>query len=75
VSLIKDRVFYFCVSTKEVGFHILKLRRFACAQFNVSFTCGLEVGPIGDGSIDIGIYNVKQIELWLVLQEVWFRRD
>jgi hypothetical protein len=33
VALIKDRVFYFCVSTKEVGFHILKLRRFACAQF------------------------------------------
>ncbi|KAM0868195.1 hypothetical protein ACQ4PT_041499 [Festuca glaucescens] len=45
VALIKDRVFSFCFSSKEVGFHILKLRRFACAQFKCFFHLWGRGGP------------------------------
>jgi hypothetical protein len=37
VSLLHDRVFSFSVSSKEVGFHILKLRKFSCPQFKCFF--------------------------------------
>jgi hypothetical protein len=37
VSLIKNRVFSFCVADKNVGFHILKLRKFSCQQFKCYF--------------------------------------
>jgi hypothetical protein len=45
VALLRDRVFSFCVSTKEVGFHILKMRRFACAQFKCFFHLWGRGGP------------------------------
>jgi hypothetical protein len=45
VTLLRDRVFSFCVSTKEVGFHILKMRRFACAQFKCFFHLWGRGGP------------------------------
>jgi hypothetical protein len=30
VSLLRDRVFSFCVSCKSVGFYLFNLRSFAC---------------------------------------------
>jgi hypothetical protein len=45
VSLIKDRVFSFCVSSKAVGFHILKLRKFSCPQFKCYFHLWGRGGP------------------------------
>jgi hypothetical protein len=45
VSLIKDRVFSFCVANKNVGFHILKLRRFCCQQFKCYFYLRGRGGP------------------------------
>jgi hypothetical protein len=45
VSMIRDRVFSFCVSSKEVGFHILKLRKFSCAQFKCFFHLWGRGGP------------------------------
>ena len=45
VSLLRDRVFSFCVSCKDVGFHILKLRKFSCAQFKCFFSLWGRGGP------------------------------
>jgi hypothetical protein len=45
VSGLGERIFYFCVASKEVGFHILKLRRFACAQFKCFFHLWGRGGP------------------------------
>ncbi|KAM0827262.1 hypothetical protein ACQ4PT_068312 [Festuca glaucescens] len=45
VSMIRDRVFSFCVSCKEVGFHILKLRKFSCTQFKCCFHLWGRGGP------------------------------
>ncbi|KAM0861075.1 hypothetical protein ACQ4PT_046145 [Festuca glaucescens] len=45
VSLLRDRVFSFCVSNKAVGFHILKLRKFSCTQFKCFFHLWGRGGP------------------------------
>ncbi|KAM0894957.1 hypothetical protein ACQ4PT_024153 [Festuca glaucescens] len=45
VSLIKDRVFSFCVSAKDVGFHVLKLRKYSCQQFQCYFHLWGRGGP------------------------------
>jgi hypothetical protein len=45
VSMIRDRVFSFCVSCKEVGFHVLKLRKFSCTQFKCYFHLWGHGGP------------------------------
>jgi hypothetical protein len=45
VSLLQDRVFSFTVSNKEVGFHILKLRKFSCAHFKCFFYLWGRGGP------------------------------
>jgi hypothetical protein len=45
VSELSERVFSFCVASKEVGFHILKLRKFACAQFKCFFHLWGRGGP------------------------------
>jgi hypothetical protein len=37
VSALSDRVFSFCVSSKQVGFHILKLRMYRCLNFKCFF--------------------------------------
>jgi hypothetical protein len=45
VSQLQDRVFSFTVSNKEVGFHILKLRKFACKLFKCFFYLWGRGGP------------------------------
>jgi hypothetical protein len=45
VSLLQDRVFSFTVSNKEVGFHILKLRKFSCTHFKCFFYLWGRGGP------------------------------
>jgi hypothetical protein len=37
VSILRERVFSFVVSSKQVGFHILNLRSYACPQFKCYF--------------------------------------
>jgi hypothetical protein len=44
-SILRERVFSFCVSSKEVGFHIAKLRRYSCAQFKCYFHLWGRGGP------------------------------
>jgi hypothetical protein len=44
-SLIRYRVFSFCVSCKDVGFHILKLRKFSCEKFKCFFHLWGRGGP------------------------------
>jgi hypothetical protein len=45
VSLLRDRVFSLCVSSKDVGFHIIKLRRFSCPKFKCFFHLWSSGGP------------------------------
>ncbi|KAM0886498.1 hypothetical protein ACQ4PT_029612 [Festuca glaucescens] len=45
VSLLQDRVFSFAVSSKEVGFHILKLKKFSCSHFKCYFYLWGRGGP------------------------------
>jgi hypothetical protein len=45
VSLLLDRVFSFAVSSKEVGFHILKLKKFSCSHFKCYFYLWGRGGP------------------------------
>jgi hypothetical protein len=45
VSQLQDRVFSFTVSNKEVGFHILKLRKFSCKLFKCFFYLWGRGGP------------------------------
>jgi hypothetical protein len=45
VSIIRERVFSFCVSSKDVGFHILKLKRYSCPQFKCFFHLWGHGGP------------------------------
>ncbi|KAM0904181.1 hypothetical protein ACQ4PT_018191 [Festuca glaucescens] len=45
VSLIRDRGFSFCVSSKEVGFHVLKLRKYSCQHFQCYFHLWGRGGP------------------------------
>jgi hypothetical protein len=37
VSLIRDKVFSFVVSSKQVGFHIMNIRSYSCPQFKCYF--------------------------------------
>jgi hypothetical protein len=37
VSILQDRVFSFCVASKHVGFHIIKMRKYVCSQFKCFF--------------------------------------
>jgi hypothetical protein len=45
VPHINNRVFSFCVASKVVGFHILRLRNFSCKQFKCSFHLWGRGGP------------------------------
>jgi hypothetical protein len=45
VSALSERVFSFCVSSKKIGFQILKLRKFACPQFKCFFHLWGRGGP------------------------------
>jgi hypothetical protein len=45
VSWLNDRVFSFCVASKEVGFHIVKLRKLVCTQFKCYFHLWGRGGP------------------------------
>jgi hypothetical protein len=45
VSLLRERAFSFCVANKDVGFHILKLRKFICPQFKCFFNLWGRGGP------------------------------
>jgi hypothetical protein len=45
VSLIRDRVFSFCVANKSVGFHVAKLRSYSCTQFKCFFHLWGRGGP------------------------------
>jgi hypothetical protein len=45
VSLLRDRVFSFCVSCKSVGFYLFNLRSFACTQFKCFFHLWSWGGP------------------------------
>jgi hypothetical protein len=44
-SILRERVFSFCVASKEVGFYIAKLRRYSCAQFKCYFHLWGRGGP------------------------------
>jgi hypothetical protein len=45
ISFLRDRVFSFCVSGKQVGFHILKLRMYRCSLFKCFFHLWGRGGP------------------------------
>ena len=45
VQLIKERAFSFRVASKQVGFHVLKLRFFECFHFKFSFHLWGNGGP------------------------------
>jgi hypothetical protein len=45
VSSPKDRVFTFAVASKEVAFHILKLKQYRCEQFKCYFHLWSRGGP------------------------------
>jgi hypothetical protein len=45
VSLLRDRVFSFCVASKAVGFQILNLKCFSCTQFKCYFHLWGRGGP------------------------------
>jgi hypothetical protein len=45
VSLLRDRVFSFCVSSKSICFHLFNLRSFACKQFKCFFHLRSWGGP------------------------------
>jgi hypothetical protein len=45
VSTLKDRVFSFAVASKEVAFHILKLKQYRCQQFKCFFHLWSRGGP------------------------------
>jgi hypothetical protein len=45
VSSLKDRVFSFAVASKEVAFHILKLKQYRCQQFKCFFHLWSRGGP------------------------------
>jgi hypothetical protein len=45
VSALSERVFSFCVSSKRVGFQILKLRKFVCPKFKCFFHLWGRGGP------------------------------
>jgi hypothetical protein len=45
VSTLKDRVFSFAVASKEVAFHILKLKQYRCQQFKCYFHLWSRGGP------------------------------
>jgi hypothetical protein len=45
VSLQQDRVFSCCVSNTDVGFHILKLKKYYCPQFKCYFHLWGRGGP------------------------------
>jgi hypothetical protein len=74
VSLIKDRVFSFCVANKNVGFHILKLRRFLCQQFKCYFFSGVEEALIGSWNSLIGRSSVMMTGPLLAPQSELCRR-
>jgi hypothetical protein len=44
VSQFEDRIFFFLVSSKQIGFEIYKLRSFACADFELFFQLFNESG-------------------------------
>jgi hypothetical protein len=45
VSVLRDRVFSFCVANKQVAFHIVKMRCFSCQQFKCFFHLWGHGGP------------------------------
>jgi hypothetical protein len=45
VSVLRDRVFSFCVANKQVAFHIVKMRSFSCSQFKCFFHLWGHGGP------------------------------
>jgi hypothetical protein len=61
VSLLCDRVFSFCVSTKSVGFHLFNLRSFACKQFKCFFHVGEEVDQIGRENFNNGKMKISNL--------------
>lgn len=44
VSLVEDRIFFFLVSSKAIGFEVYKIRKFICAEFELSFHLFNEAG-------------------------------
>jgi hypothetical protein len=45
ISVLRDRVFSFCVASKQIGFHILKLRMYRCSLFKCFFHLWGRGGP------------------------------
>jgi hypothetical protein len=60
VSHLSERVFSSYVSSKRVGFQILKLRIFVCPKFNAIFIYEAEVDPIGRENSSFGKKNVMR---------------
>jgi hypothetical protein len=54
VSLLKDRIFFFSVSCKEVGFEIYSLPSFACDEFVLFFHLFNEAGLVAAHSSAFG---------------------
>ncbi|KAM0927092.1 hypothetical protein ACQ4PT_003199 [Festuca glaucescens] len=65
VSLIRDRVFSFCVSTKEVGFHVLKLRKYSCQQFQCYFHLWGRGGP--NWKWEFNRWNIQVRDEWTLV--------
>jgi hypothetical protein len=45
VSILQDHVFSFCVASKHVGFHIIKMRKYVCSHFKCFFHLWGRGGP------------------------------
>jgi hypothetical protein len=65
VSLIRDRVFSFCVANKSVGFHVAKLRSYSCAQFKCFFHLWGRGGP--NWQHEFALWNQESEAEWTLV--------
>jgi hypothetical protein len=65
VSLISERVFSFRVASKQVGFHIIKLRKFVCPQFTCYFHLWGHGGP--NWQREYQLWSVENANEWTLV--------
>jgi hypothetical protein len=70
VSLISERVFSFRVASKQVGFHIIKLRNLFVPSSHVIFIYGDMEGRIGNVNTSSGLSRMLMSGLWSLLHDL-----
>jgi hypothetical protein len=65
VSRLGERVFSFCVANKDVGFHILKLRKYACPQFKCYFYLWGRGGP--NWKHEFSLWSKENDQEWMLV--------